>query len=849
MLRKWTFLLLLFSVSRILYAQEHRIIVVPVQNKMLILDRFHRAFDKDDMEENAVYVLRNTLVRELLQTRKELKYFIGGVQRAREIALDDNLNFELDRSVCNLYLENCDADSINIEAERIGQTGTAMFVRTPLYEIHQAISDIYLTKIDYDVDVRIKLVLGLIHLSALLTKLDRYIIYFKRDVWQHKNLLPVNECDDEPGRDFIPYQYVGRKNCLAKLRTDGKKITDFLAYYRSMIINHYHILVTSVRYDSRSEQLYKLFYRELEKIGFPPLHKPLKPRKNYRKLSWPADFEDRIQTAMHHLETEDKLKIVFPRINNYLDMALLSALKANSAALQQLGKDIHFHPASPLMLLTADERLWQKAEEEYSYLTPVIDFSGVKQTLEQKRIEKQRKNAKIKKFSNYVAIGFGVLGLANTVRLPPLLRKRHLTASLAWLVAGGILTYNELSDFIRNGAKINNMINGYFGNGRDNRDVEELHGALQTRRRDKQSLILSLLLLGADLAFLNKLTKVFSRLYVKITRDNRIRDGADVIASRLKTKVANNYRTLKSTMGNFKDRFYANNPHIERALQFLGKTWGVPRKVLDRTLYRIVPRSRLEEIIKKRFDDPHFFPHLVNVTSVSLFHLTLTEWGLYRDSIKYNLDRIAIDYISSIFFSVMLTWINFGHTPTALKPFRTIFKKQRKDLNFKMLKDTTLESAGLFRKHILNGMSVGFIGTLPAVSMVELSQLHRGEKTSKEALRNIMAMSIFGTAYIATISNIRAQLLREVRTVWAREDIHFILNNANSLFGQWIWIRLKDASGAYKKSGPVDEERHYLIKRVRKEGERSHLFDFMNDIESPAVSLNLPDRIEQNFIE
>ena len=849
MLEKLLLLLVLLSANRILYAQEHRLIIVPARNEMLILDRFHRAFDEDDMEENTVYVLRNTLIRELLQTRKELKYFIGGLQRAREIALDNNLTFELDRSTCRLYLENCDADSINIETEKIGQTGDAMFVRTPLYEIHQAISDLYLTKVNYDEDMRTKLVLGLIHLSAILTKLDRYISYFRKDVWQYKNLLPVDECDDKLGRDFIPYLYVGRKNCMKKLKAEGKKIIDFLTYYRAMIINHYHILVTRVRYDSRSEQLYKLIYRELEKTGFPSLHKPLKPRKNYRKLSWPDDyFEDRIQTAIRHLETKDKLMIVFPRINNYLDMALLSALKANSAVLRQLGKDIHFHSTSSLMFLTTDERLWQKAVEEYSYLTPVIDFSRVKQAFAENKKETQRRNNKVRNFSNYVGGGFGVLGLANTINLPPLLRKRPIAASLAWLVTGGILTYNELTDFIRNGAKTNNMMQNYFGNSHDGRSLEELQSALQTRRRDGQTLALSLLLLGADLAFLNKLTRVFSNLYVKITRDNRIRDGADVVASRLKTKIVDKHKTMKTTLIKFKDSFHTDNPHIDRALQFLGKTWGIPRKILDRTLYQIVPRQRLEEMIRKRLDDPHFFPHLFNLTSVSLFHLTLTEWGLYRDSIKYNLDRIAIDYISSIFFSVMLTWINFGHKPTTFTPFRNLFKK-RKDLNFQMLKNTTKEATGIFKSYLLRGMGIGFIGTLPAVSMVEISQLRRGEKTSKEALRNIMAMSIFGTAYIATISNIRAQMLREIRKVWAREDIHFILNNANSLFGQWLWIRLKDTSGAYKKSELVGKDNYYLIKKVQKEGERSHLFDFMNDIEHPAVSLNLPDYIERNFIE
>ena len=250
---------------------------------MLVLDRYHRAFDADDMTANAVYVLRNTRMLELLQTRKELKYFIGGTERARKLAMDKNFSFQFRQRTCNLYLENCNPKSMNIDAETLGNKGLASFVRSPLYELHKAIFDLYTKEVTYNKDERTKLVFGLIHLSALLSKIDRHIQWFTHDVWRYKKIMPRGECADKD-TTYINYQQVGHKNCTAKLRAESEKIISTLAWYRSLLIDQYRILITRVRYDSRSDYLYKLIYRQLEKVGFPSLKQKLKPNPNYRRL-------------------------------------------------------------------------------------------------------------------------------------------------------------------------------------------------------------------------------------------------------------------------------------------------------------------------------------------------------------------------------------------------------------------------------------------------------------------------------------------------------------------------------------------------------------------------------------
>ena len=193
----------------------------------------------------------------------------------------------------------------------------------------------------------------------------------------------------------------------------------------------------------------------------------------------------------------------------------------------------------------------------------------------------------------------------------------------------------------------------------------------------------------------------------------------------------------------------------------------LPRKVLDKTLFKLISREKLAAAIRKRTQHSDFIGYLTSSTLVSLTHLTLTEWRLYGSDLKYNLDRVAVDYISSIFFSFMLSWINFGETKTI---FAGLFKKTRQN----QMHLTCDNEQEFLKRNFNRTLGVGFIGTFPAVSIIELNQLRTGKKTTREALRNIMGMSVFGAAYISTLSNLRVQFLREVsRAIDGRKSFMF----------------------------------------------------------------------------
>ena len=826
---------------------DQQIIIVPSQQEMLVLDRYHRAFDADDMVANAVYALRNTRMLELLRTRQELKHFIGGTERARQLAMDKKFTFQFRPRTCHLYLENCNPPTMSLATETLGTNSMATFVRSPLYELRKEIIALYTKEVTYHEDERVKLVFGLIHLSVILIKIDRYVRWFTNDVWQYKNLLPYDECSDTKS-NFIIYQHIGRKNCTAKLRAESEKVTTTLLWYRDMLIDRYRLLITRVRYDSRSNYLYKLIYRELEKIGFPSHKQKLMPEPNYRRLSWPANFEQHLHASLANLSRNRDLRLVFPAINNYIDKAMLKAIEANTAMLHRLGDEIHFDAdkSKSLRQLTTDSELWQRTRRQFGYLSPVIDFAQVEADFQAQHTATQQRHAHIHKLTNYSAMGLGALGLLSSFNLPPVLQKKPRFAAFTWLIGGSMLAWSEFSNLWHNRASINAVLEGYFGNSHDQHSYAQLQAALKRKDDDMLSFIFSALLLGADLFYINKLTQVFSKLYTRVVGDKNPlavawRGHRERIAYRLQHSLGSRVRAAKAVLLGEHLEFYSKNPHIDRALRYLSREWRVPRRVLDKTLFRLVSKEKLASAIRKRTQHSDFLAYLSSSTGVSLFHLTLTEWRLYGEDLKYNLDRVAVDYITSVFFSFMLSWVNFGETKTI---FAGLFKKTRAN----QMHLTMRQRTAIFKTQFLRTLGVGFIGTFPAVSLIEFNQWRNGKKTTQEALHNIIGMSIFGAAYISTLSNIRVQFLREVsRALEGRVGLMFVLHHVNSSLGQWVWVKTKDASGAYKNAAVLGKEGYYLVKAVPLKPERSYLFDFMNNNQHPAVSLQLPHKLEEHY--
>ena len=834
------------------------------------LDRYHRAFDADDMEANAVYALRTTLVRELLHTRQELKYFIGGKQRGQKITKDKSFTFEFFHDTCELYVENC-YPSIAPDFERpYPDKGNITYVRNPLYDIHQTIDDIYSTEIEFDPQVRKQLIFGMLQLSALMTRLDRFIIFYQRDVWQHKKRLPLGECGDTANQNYLLFQDNGQDNCLAKLQGKAQKIVEFLQFYRAMIIDNYHLLISPVRHHSfKLLPLYQHIYKELERVGFPASNKQLSLTNNFRGLPRPEHFEKEQNLAdMLLREDEGLFKAVAPHINELIDLALIEALKANSSMLESLGKEIHYLEDKTKFLqpLTCDHRLWNKTSRDFSYLEPVIDFKGVQKKLSTNNCQpKQHLLEKIANAGRLLNAGLLLLEMPITNLLfgksNPNPWRRWFEGSKnsegeelvtkgnkrKWLVivplgvTGALEIYSETRKWWKKKPQASYLSNNFLGNFYDRHSEQELIDSLRAKKlRINSELGRSIIFGIIDAAIIGSYLGIVPWAKSKITTDlidiGKIRKG-------IKARLSARYLTTGNS-------FYSKHPHLDRALQAITRVTPFTRPQVDAAFAKFKTVTGIpNKWLGKRREG--YGLHLLQTMFASLSHLGIMEGYLHDwnwNNIKNNSDSVIIDILSSVFFAVFTSWAIFGSKKNYYEnffPLKKVFTRPRQEL-------ITVPIVNDFSKQTLKMGSIGLVGML--VSQSVLKGIQHSQGNDSRSWEDILKLTIYGTLYIAIISNLRSNLLAQFRgTLGTKpsppggEVFHFIAAQTNSAGGQWLWIVLKEK---YKEQvnfsghrvAPADEL--FLVKDVSSKKHSSQLFDF---IDKNQGSSKLPKRVLNNF--
>ena len=68
------------------------------------IDLYHNAYTTKDPVSNSLYVLRNSAVEDLLNTRRSLKVLLGGTERLRRVSGKYDLSFDVPGGVVDLYL-------------------------------------------------------------------------------------------------------------------------------------------------------------------------------------------------------------------------------------------------------------------------------------------------------------------------------------------------------------------------------------------------------------------------------------------------------------------------------------------------------------------------------------------------------------------------------------------------------------------------------------------------------------------------------------------------------------------------------------------------------------------------
>ena len=847
------------------------------------LDRYHRAFDADDMEANAVYALRTTLIRELLHTRQELKYFIGGKQRGQRIAKDNTFTFEFFHDTCELYVENC-YPSIAPDFERPYQDkGNITYVRNPLYDIHQTIDDIYSTKIEFDPQIRKQLIFGMLQLSALMTRLDRFIVFYQRDVWRNKNRLPLGECNDTPNQTYLLFQDNGQDNCLAKMQGEAQKIVEFLQFYRAMIIDNYHILITPIRHHSfKSRTLYQHIYKELEKVGFPASNKQLTLTNNFHGLPRPEHFEKEQNLADMFLRENEKLfQAVAPQINELLDLALLDALKANSNMLEDLGKEIHYLEDKTKFLrpLTCDHRLWEKTSHDFAYLEPTIDFEGIQKKLSANHCQpKQHLLEKISNIGNLLNVALLLLDFfpssANNKGNGRWLREwvnkdgKVSTDNKRWAIAvalvatGAINISSEYREWTEKKPQASYTSNNFLGNFYDRHSEQELLKGLEARKFRLNSDLGHSAVLGImDIAFAGSYLLPVLKSWSSV---NKLTSKLEGIRNRKKLRSIARYLET----GN---NFYSKHPHLDRALQTLTRATPFTRPQVDAAFAKFKKVIDFpDKLLGKRGEG--YGLHLFLVSIASLSHLAIMEGALHDwrwDSMMSNSDSIAVDILSSLFFATFMSWAAFGGGgskltyysrrngdnlfPITTKEISSFFKRKvffRPRPELPPMPVANLNRLEMFFNQTLKTGGIGTVGMFGSQSILKGLQHMRGRES--RSWEDISKLAVYGTLYMAFLGNLRMSFLREIgkglgETVPGGKSIYFILTQGNSAAGQWVWIVLKEK---YKERVNFSKEHVaptgelFLVKDVSGKKRTSQLFNF---IDKEQGNSKLPKQVLNNF--
>ena len=867
------------------------------------LDRYHRAFDADDMEANAIYALRTTLMRELLHTRQELKYFIGGKQRGQKISGNKDFTFEFFHDTCELYVENCYPNIAPDLGQPTHDKGRVTYVRNPLYDIHQTINDLYSAEEQFDPQVRKRLILGLLQLSALLTRLDRFIVFYQRDVWKNKNRLPLGECSDSNNPDYLLFQDNGRNNCLAKLRAEAQKIVQFLSFYRAMIIDNYHLLISPIRYHSfESRPLYQYIYQELEKVGFPPSDKRVILNKDFRGLPQPEHFEKEQNLADMMLQEEKKLfQAVAPRINELIDKALVSALEANSRMLKNLGKEIHYLDGKTKFLrtLVCDQRLWGKTRRDFAYLETTIDFDKVQKKLSTDTCQPQRQLREKIFTVSLLLLNAGGAGLA-IFRLPiakilvnhiskhdklkklellakessrtkanalteeiEALRKQIDRSQRRWKWLSTAMLIGGIGDFVyefnkrqKNKPQAVYLSDNFLGNFYDRHSEQELLDSLEIKKLKLKSELGYSIVLGVIDGL------IFGRYviqpWLKTNIQSQLKAWLKVEDKKELSHKFKNWRITRATTrylatGN---TFYSRHPYLDRALQSFSRVTPFTRQQVDLAYAKFV------SIAKKFIDMPNAFlgkrmdgywPHLGQYLFASLSHLSIMELYLhdwnFDSMMKDNFNSIAVDFLSSAFFGVFLSWATYSSRDTYYKNIFPVFKKVfvRPRQELAIVNVVKVNRPKSFFKQFSNNAVIGSVGMLSSQSILKGIQQTRGEDS--RSWEDIGKMTVYGTLYMAIIGNVRMNLLRELRDFLGKAPgyglFHFIVYNANSAGGQWMWIVFKERYKEqvnFSEESVVSADELFLVKEVTGKQRASQLFDFIGkkggNTELPRQVLN-----------
>lgn len=799
------------------------------------LDRYHNPFQLTDHISNSLYALRNVAVEDLLNTRKALKFLLGGTERARKIKKDTRLSFGVPDPVLTLYVSGklgWTNDEFTLEeynprnASHLPETAVSNAFRS---EVDQAVQWLDSNEPKYDENLRDRLAAGLLYVASLLSRYDQHLKFYQEDFWQgevwkdfyYGHVVPLLATDiDSP---FVLQQTIeSEKRAWLKEHKMDEAIA-VLAGHREYLLDRYHILAIPVE----GKPLYAHLYEALRKdSGFPDAkmkQSPVEPRlpSGTDPIPLPDGFDKKFDAALESLAKDSTerggkvMKSLLAGIHPKVDLALLESLKANTNRLVALTSEIHFKrtEASALLDIALYPEVWEGAKSKYGYLDGVIAFDQAKKKLED-FFKKREKNRKVRRYVGYgLGIGLGVVAIVASAGTAGTFLG---IGARAYLVGSGLVTAAQATtDYVDSKKTAEIERNLFFGTARVGSHAA-MKQAILIAAQDYRAMIASFLMLGVDLGAVGAIAKTRSlvmsggRAFVQLSKTELklLQTQVTKIATRAEA-LAPLGRAMLSTA-----RHILGMTRATQVLRPLGEAAEIVAMQMKMTKAAVIEKLQKNAYIGRIVQDygdivqmePKFMRMMLREQAVS-FTIGMTSEVMARGSkFKDELGYVAFDILTGAGMTASMVFIVGRNAMRAeklglngIRRPKTVFDK-----GFTM-KDRGKQFADSFKSNFLVGV------TWNAGGQVIMEAFQDNDESLGDRAGDVLKMGAFGGVFMGISSNLRYQFMGHVSNLIGKSSINKTggaiaitgLSAANQLFGGWHWVKLAKHWGIQGDDGKV----------------------------------------------
>ncbi len=819
---------------------------------MLDSYHFHRDAQRNPIPVS-LYVLRNTLVAELLDLRRQIKLLLGGTEGLQAISPDKPRSFAAPAETISLYLlpgleRISDLSRLAPPGARPEDSDVAKYIEAhDDSEMGDAIRWLSEVEPRYDQALRKKLVAGLIFASSQVARYDAAIKFLNVDFWKTPEVrMAVYEENVHSARGSRLSQGVLTRQSPASLslaieqkkRESGyPQLIEDLKRLREIWLNQYRVLGVP----HGGMPLYKSIYRQLHAYGFP--EDTLIQRAPTTKIATqavdielPDDFDQGVQRGLRRLTEEggDQFLTELTRaINPLINSALLSMLDENTEMLKRYTAERHYtgNKDSALLELAKEDSLWVLAAERYRYLGIEPELYSAHQQFDTYFASQERKRDKLRKWTYGLGIAASIASILTSFG--------GSTAVLAvsnrlLLLSNAIFIGQSTADYLKAAADARLSRGLYVGTSRVG-SFEEVGGAGRAEKDALSFLIINGVLGFCDIVRISNVARhlrvamIKGKNYVTLSA-NEIKawkqslEQTEFFASKLAPGALGFIRNVRTILSGNKQYMT-----LKAAVEFVAKKNGMAvEKVWDKIMaHPILGKwvSRQGEIVSKELrvfkrivTRPEFLDEFIKLEASGFAIGIGSEIQGRGDAFNDELGYVVMNSVSGALATFSVVHIYFRNSKlTAARASvgdfrpRTLFDftgKEKRGRHY-----TLVERGRAFRDRAVQFGVVGLMTNGITQGAFQGLGIAQGDQTWLEGMERGTKNIVYPIIFTMLWGNARYQLVETIATA-ARKNLskdaaNLIIDRAwfvNNNVGGYTYVTWARAFGVQKggETAPLD---------------------------------------------